>query len=61
MREKIVLDKADLLSVCEAVIDRRGLTTHNGIDSRWNRETELLWRFCDALSETRAAPSRWGS
>jgi hypothetical protein len=34
LRERIVLDKADLLSVCEAVCGRRDLTTHDGIDSR---------------------------
>jgi hypothetical protein len=53
VREKIVLGKADLLSVCEAVIDGRCLTTHNGIDSRW-----IIGTIRTHLPES-PVPERW--
>lgn len=51
MREKIVLDKTDLPKLCVDVRghETTGLTTREGIDPRWDRETQLLWKFCEVL------------
>jgi hypothetical protein len=51
MRERTVLEETDLLKLCVDARGREttGSMTHDGIDPRWNQETQLLWRFCEVL------------
>jgi hypothetical protein len=48
LREKLAID---IPKLCVDALGRETtvLTPHDGIDPRWDRETQLLWRFCEKL------------